>query len=374
MESNPQKHHHHHHILSTKTAVGVGATLLLLTVVTVAVAHVDLGRFNFFIAMVVATIKALFVVLIFMGLKYDHRENAMIFGASFLFLAIFMVLTSMDLFFRGSHHVEPMVAGNLNTSKLKTPWISTPELVEHGKSLFTVQCASCHGEAGKGNGPAAAALTPRPRDFTDTGHWKNGRKPTMVFKTLKEGLPPSAMASYATLPVDDRWALTHYVLSLAPSPLQDEAGDFSKAGLDPSKPGGGGSVEAPTIPIELAMERLAVSEPMPAPRVYHPQFVHLEKAEPASVGQKLYESSCIECHGVHGKGGVKVRNLGVYPTAFVTTRHFSQMEAARSEDAFADAVIHGLPGELMPAFGEWSQSEIHELYQYLKGVSSAGSI
>jgi len=35
-----------------------------------------------------------------------------------------------------------------------------------GKAPFTANCASCHGETGKGDGPVGAALDPRPRDFS----------------------------------------------------------------------------------------------------------------------------------------------------------------------------------------------------------------
>lgn len=37
-----------------------------------------------------------------------------------------------------------------------------------GKTIFTQSCASCHGAAGKGDGPAAAALNPKPANLTDT--------------------------------------------------------------------------------------------------------------------------------------------------------------------------------------------------------------
>src|SRR3954466_16173207 len=93
--------HGHHYILPNGTAVAVGSTLLVLTVITVAVAHIDLGKLNFVVAMVVATIKGLLVATIFMNLRNDRRENAVIFATSFLFLAIFITLTSTDLFFRG---------------------------------------------------------------------------------------------------------------------------------------------------------------------------------------------------------------------------------------------------------------------------------
>lgn len=36
-----------------------------------------------------------------------------------------------------------------------------------GKSTFTSFCASCHGPTGKGDGPAAAGLNPKPRDLSD---------------------------------------------------------------------------------------------------------------------------------------------------------------------------------------------------------------
>ncbi len=35
------------------------------------------------------------------------------------------------------------------------------------KALFEARCSPCHGTSGKGDGPAAAALDPRPRDYTN---------------------------------------------------------------------------------------------------------------------------------------------------------------------------------------------------------------
>lgn len=41
---------------------------------------------------------------------------------------------------------------------------------ENGKAKFKELCSSCHGEGGKGDGPAAVALTPKPANFTDAAH------------------------------------------------------------------------------------------------------------------------------------------------------------------------------------------------------------
>ncbi len=38
---------------------------------------------------------------------------------------------------------------------------------EQGKKLYGQFCVSCHGQSGKGDGPAATALNPKPRDHTD---------------------------------------------------------------------------------------------------------------------------------------------------------------------------------------------------------------
>ena len=57
-----------------------------------------------------------------------------------------------------------------------------------GKEKFreNMRCSSCHGESGKGDGMAAAALNPKPRDFTD-GKLMNPKTDEQLFKVIKEG-------------------------------------------------------------------------------------------------------------------------------------------------------------------------------------------
>jgi mono/diheme cytochrome c family protein len=86
-------------------------------------------------------------------------------------------------------------------------------LLDKGKSVFTVNCLPCHGEKGEGNGPAAAALNPKPRNFTADA-FKQGETPDAVFKTISGGIPNTQMVSFAYLPEADRWALANWVLEL----------------------------------------------------------------------------------------------------------------------------------------------------------------
>ena len=47
--------------------------------------------------------------------------------------------------------------------------------IEQGMKLYLSHCAACHGEQGRGDGPAGAGLSPRPADLTHTAeHHQDG--------------------------------------------------------------------------------------------------------------------------------------------------------------------------------------------------------
>src|SRR4030095_508246 len=58
--------------------------------------------------------------------------------------------------------------------------------VAAGKAKFEQNCAVCHGTSGKGDGPGAAALNPKPRDYTNAAYMKT-RSDDQLRKVIKEG-------------------------------------------------------------------------------------------------------------------------------------------------------------------------------------------
>jgi high-affinity iron transporter len=65
---------------------------------------------------------------------------------------------------------------------------STPSVVV-GRSLYAANgCASCHGESGYGDGPAASRLAVKPADFHHPDLFRNGASEGAIAKTLAEGI------------------------------------------------------------------------------------------------------------------------------------------------------------------------------------------
>jgi len=88
------------HVTSRKVYFAIFAALLALTFLTVKVAEIDLGRFNTIVALTIACTKALLVVLFFMHIRYSTRLTKLVVVGGFLWLALLIALTSVDVFTR----------------------------------------------------------------------------------------------------------------------------------------------------------------------------------------------------------------------------------------------------------------------------------
>jgi mono/diheme cytochrome c family protein len=76
-----------------------------------------------------------------------------------------------------------------------------------GQSLYATKCHICHGANGRGDGPAAAALNPRPADFTKASFWQDNAV-EKIKQTLKKG---KGMMPAFSLKDDEIKALIDYM-------------------------------------------------------------------------------------------------------------------------------------------------------------------
>jgi mono/diheme cytochrome c family protein len=110
---------------------------------------------------------------------------------------------------------------DVDVSKVAEPWVPNDEMVKHGKKLFAQNCSMCHGNEGKGDGPAGQALNPKPRNLVE-GPWKKGGGFIGWFTVLQEGLPGSSMASWKQLKPVDRWALVQFINSITNAKVKED--------------------------------------------------------------------------------------------------------------------------------------------------------
>ena len=75
----------------------VFATLALFTLITVEVAFYDFGILNFWLALLIASVKATMVILWFMHVRYSTGLTGLFVAAGFIFLAIMLTFFLMDV-------------------------------------------------------------------------------------------------------------------------------------------------------------------------------------------------------------------------------------------------------------------------------------
>jgi cytochrome c oxidase subunit 4 len=85
-----------HHVIPQKVYVLVFVTLICLTLITVDVAFYNFGFLNIYIAMTIATCKALIVVLYFMHVRYSPKLTWIFAGAGIFWLIILFALLVSD--------------------------------------------------------------------------------------------------------------------------------------------------------------------------------------------------------------------------------------------------------------------------------------
>jgi DMSO reductase family type II enzyme heme b subunit len=197
---------------------------------------------------------------------------------------------------------------------------SAPD-VEAGKLVYASKCAQCHGDDGKGMGPAADRVFPKPRDFT-RGVYKirstpSGTVPTDddLLRSVTNGLPGTSMPDWGVLPERDRRQVVQYIKTFSDK-FQQET---------------------------------------PTPITFPPEVP--SSAESLARGQELYrDAECWQCHGDEGRGdGPSLPDLKddwdhpIWPADLTQCWNFRG--GSTRHDIFR-AFMTGLSGTPMPSYAD----------------------
>ena len=98
-----------------------------------------------------------------------------------------------------------------DTASLQNPVPATPAAVAAGERLARTSCADCHGETGRGDGPAASALARHPANWRASG--VQAQTDGCIFWKLTNGR--GNMPASKGMPEADRWRIVRYIRSLA---------------------------------------------------------------------------------------------------------------------------------------------------------------
>lgn len=227
-----------------------------------------------------------------------------------------------------SSKVAELTSGPIQTTLKPTTVISSsPDLLNSGRKIYEQRCAPCHGLDGRGDGEAAYLLYPKPRDFVSARYrmvstWERLPTDADLYYVISRGIPGSAMPSWSHLDEESRWALVHYVKSIAEKPFQVDN-------------------------VESEGRRGVIKVPAQPPY----------NAEAEVRAKKMFAEACASCHGATGRGdGVQKQfDEKGYPTR---PRDLTQgiFKGGSENEQVYRRIVAGLPGSPMP-MSDWAYGD-----------------
>jgi high-affinity iron transporter len=176
--------------------------------------------------------------------------------------------------------------------------------VAAGGALYEQNCATCHGAAGRGDGPAAKGLSTVPPAI-GTAAAMHGVSPALMYRIVSVGVRGTAMPAWTSMTPSQRWNVVAYVTSLRATPAQVHA------------------------------------------------------------GEGLYFQRCASCHGATGAGGgTFARDLTTLPPEIGRLA----WQAERSDSQLAEAIVQGVPGSAMPPARDLSAADLASLVAYIRSL------
>lgn len=237
------------------------------------------------------------------------------------------------------------------------PWTSEPfghPNVDRGKVIYKEYCAQCHGAAGKGDGPAAPGLNPKPAIHANMAFDK---LPTeYLYNVIYYG--GRSVGKAATMPY---WGLTIGQQGVADviAYLRETFKGGEAVTQAPAGDGALGVCPQPRNTQKAPEQFLSMTNPVPA----SPQAVKAGKLLFQETAKPL---ACMNCHG--GKGdGAGVMGMAFQPpprnfTCGQTMKHLP-------DGQLFWVIKNGSPGTGMMAFGNLSDDEVWQLIHYIRSLA-----
>ena len=242
--------------------------------------------------------------------------------------------------------LSPRIAVPLLAALLLAPAPLAAQDAQPGKGEYDRWCAGCHGEDGKGEGPGAATMMPRPRDFT-TGRYQirstpSGALPTDedMTRVILDGMPGTAMPGW-----------------------RDHFGDSEVRDL---------------VAYLKTFSPFFGSQPAPEP-VQTPSAPGVDEAALAE-GREFYEKiECNKCHGEAGRGdGPSAPTLEDDDDRPVRAADLTEnwfFNGGGSVEEIHERLVTGLNGTPMPSFQDliaaefMTEEQLWRVAQYVRSLA-----
>src|SRR5579863_565966 len=173
-----------------------------------------------------------------------------------------------------------------------------------GALFYQQSCATCHGVAGRGDGPAAKGLS-TVAPAIGTAAAMHGVSPALMYRIVSVGVRGTAMPAWTAMTPSQRWNVVAYITSLRATPAQVHA------------------------------------------------------------GEGLYFQRCASCHGATGAGGgTYARDLTTLPPEIGRLA----WQAERSDSELTEAIVQGVPASAMPPARDLSAADLANLVAYIRSL------
>lgn len=240
----------------------------------------------------------------------------------------------------------------------------TPEASQHPVSpLFSEHCGSCHGRRGDANGPGSRHLYPPARNLlADSYRFVTGTNrqplPNDIESVIRDGIPGTAMPSFAELSEKEIEALTEQVYQLRREGMRRRLMEQFRSVGEP--------MEEETVD-EIVRQRLdRVS------RLEVPEMPELSSESRLAEGRQLYEQAgCVQCHGPDGHGAFDVPLFNEDGTHAIPRDIVREpWKGGESPEALFARIRLGMPGTPHPENPTLEDEQLLSLVAYCLSISS----